>query len=494
MGDLILSIDAGTTGITAFIVDGDGNVQGRAYSEFQQYFPRPGWVGHDANEIWDTTSDVMRRALEGSSAQPTDIAGIGITNQRETTVVWDRKTGEPIDQAIVWQCRRTAPITERLKNDGLEEELRTRTGLVCDPYFSATKIIWYLEELENARSRAEAGELAFGTVDTWLVWKLTHGKAHVTEPSNASRTMLYSLDEATWDDWILERLNIPPSLLPEVKPTSGLFGETEVLGASVPVCGIAGDQQSALFGQACVEPGMSKNTYGTGSFVLMNTGPEPSRSENGLLTSAAWDLGDGVDYVLEGSIFATGASIQWLRDGLGVISEAPETGPLAESVPDCGGTYLVPAFVGLGAPHWDPYARGAYIGITRGSTKAHLARAAVEAMAYQTRDVVEAMQKDAGETLKELRVDGGASVMDLLCQFQADQLGVVVRRPANLETTALGAAYLAGLGAGVWRSPSEIADTWVAEREFEPRMERDEADSLYEGWRRAVERAKGWAS
>jgi glycerol kinase len=492
MGDLILSIDAGTTGVTVLALDGDAELRGRAYSEFTQDFPQPGWVSHDADEIWSVTERLLGQALADAGGAPSDVAAIGITNQRETSVMWDRTTGRPIAPAVVWQCRRTASICERLKRDGLEPELSARTGLLCDPYFSATKVMWFLEEVEGARARAEAGELAFGTIDSWLIWKLTGGDAHVTEPSNASRTMLYSLAEQAWDPWILEKLDIPSSLLPEIRPSSGVFGETKVLGAPVPVAGAAGDQQAALFGQACFEPGMTKNTYGTGSFFLMNTGPELKRSDHGLLTSAAWDIGDGMSYVLEGSIFVTGAAVQWLRDGLGVIESSAEVGPLAASVPDSGSTYLVPAFVGLGAPHWDPYARGAYVGITRGTTKAHLARAAIEAMAYQTRDVAEAMAQDAGTPPQELRVDGGASVMDLLCQFQADLLGVVVRRPKLLETTALGAAYLAGLGAGVWTSPSEIGAGWKADAEFEPKMSRDEADSHYEGWRRAVERSKGW--
>jgi glycerol kinase len=494
VSDLILAIDAGTTGVTALIMDGSTAIKGRGYSEFNQHYPQPGWVEHDANEIWEVTEKVMADALRNAGASASDLAGIGITNQRETTVVWDRKTGEPIAPAIVWQCRRSASICERLKSQGLEPDLRARTGLVCDPYFSGTKIIWYLENIEGARARAEAGDLAFGTIDTWLTYKLTGGSRHVTEPSNASRTLLYSLENAGWDSWILDRLDIPASLLPEVAPSSGSFGETAtgILDVPVPVCGIAGDQQAALFGQACFEPGMAKNTYGTGSFLLMNTGTEPMLSGHGMLTTAAWDLGSGLVYALEGAIFITGAAIQWLRDGLGVISEASETGPLAESVTDNGDTYLVPAFVGLGAPHWDPYARGAYVGITRGTTKGHLARAAVEAMAYQTRDVAEAMAKDSGTELQELRVDGGASVMDFLCQFQADMLGVPVKRPKNLETTAQGAAYLAGLAAGVWSSTTDI--TWAADATFEPQMGRDQADTLYARWQQAVERSLSWAA
>ncbi len=493
MPGLILAIDEGTTGVSVLVFDPDASVRGRAYGELSQYYPHPGWVEHDPAEIWRLTASLAAAALEDAGAGPSDLAGIGITNQRETAVVWERATGRPVAPAIVWQCRRSAAVCERLRSEGLEEELGRRTGLVLDPYFSASKIVWYLENLPGVRERAEAGELAFGTVDSWLIWNMTGGASHVTEPGNASRTMLYSLDDRAWDPWILEALGIPPSLLPEVRASSGTFGTTAFLGgAEVPVCGVAGDQQAALFGQACFEPGMAKNTYGTGSFVLMNTGDRVT-SGHGLLSSAAWDLGDGPRYVLEGSIFATGAAIQWLRDGLGVISAAAEAGPLAESVPDTGGSYLVPAFTGLGAPQWDPYARGAFLGITRGTTRAHLVRAAVEAMAFQTRDVVEAMAADAGKPLDELRVDGGASVMDFLCQFQADQLGVVVRRAAMTETTALGAAYMAGLAAGVWESPADISERWSVDAEFEPRTPRDEADAAYEGWKKAMERAKGWA-
>ena len=496
MGGLILAIDSGTTGITALVVDERTDVRGRGYAEFGQHFPEPGWVEHDAVEIWDTTVSVMKAALKDAKASASDLAAIGITNQRETTVVWDRSDGRPVAPAIVWQCRRSTGICERLKADGLESELRSRTGLVVDAYFSSTKLMWYFENIEGLRSRAEAGELAFGTIDSWLIWNLTGGEVHATEPTNASRTMLYSLAEQTWDPWILERLDIPASLLPQIVPTSGRFGSTAPSifdGVEVPISGVAGDQQAALFGQACFEQGMAKNTYGTGSFVLMNAGSEPTLSSHGLLTSAAWDVGDGVQYALEGAIFVTGAAVQWLRDGLGLIEAADRTEGLASTVPDSGGTYLVPAFVGLGAPHWDPYARGAYMGISRGTTAGHLARATVEAMAFQTRDVVDVMTAEVGAPLAELRVDGGASVMDLLCQFQADQLGVTVRRPELLETTALGAAFLAGLAEGVWASTDEIATTWRAAAEFEPRMSRDEADSMYEGWKRAVERTKGWA-
>jgi glycerol kinase len=490
--DLIVSIDAGTTGIKVLALDSSGSEKGRAYAEFAQSYPQRGWVEHDPAEIWDATDNVLGKALSAAGAAPSDVAAIGITNQRETTVVWDRSTGEPTGPAIVWQDRRTAPICERLKAAGLEDEIKDRTGLVLDPYFSGTKLVWMLDEDPDLRKRADAGELAFGTIDSWLVYRLTGGEVHATEPSNASRTLLYSLAERTWDDWVLDKLDIPPSLLPEIKPSSGRFGETRVLGdKAIPVSGVGGDQQAALFGQACFEPGMAKNTYGTGSFVLMNTGDELTRSDHGLLTSAGWDIGGQVAYVLEGSIFVTGAAIQWLRDGLEVISEASETGPLAASVEDSGGTYLVPAFVGLGAPHWDPYARGAYLGITRGTTKAHLARAVVDAMAFQTRDVVEAMNSDAGRSIEELRVDGGASVMDVLCQVQADQLGVVVKRPANPETTALGAAYLAGIAEGVW-TMDDISKRWEAAAVFEPNPDSSKADEDYAAWTRAVERSRDW--
>ena len=490
MPELVMAIDAGTTGITVLVIDPETNVRGRAYSEFTQHFPQPGWVEHEATEIWDVTRSVMERALADAGSSPADLAAIGITNQRETTVLWDRTSGAPVAPAIVWQCRRSTAICERLKSEGLESELRARTGLVLDPYFSSTKIVWYLEEIEGLRARAEAGEIAFGTIDSWLVWNLTRGEVHATEASNASRTMLFSLRDGSWDEWILEQLSIPPGLLPEVRPSSGSFGTTELDGTTIPVAGIGGDQQAALFGQACFTEGMAKNTYGTGSFVLMNSGTKVPLSTHGLLSTAAWDLGDGLKYAAEGAIFVTGAAIQWLRDGLEVIGASAEAGPLAETVPDNGGTYLVPAFVGLGAPHWDPYARGAYIGITRGTTKAHLTRAAIEAMAYQTRDVVDAMTADTGLPLEELRVDGGASVMDLLCQFQADQLGVVVRRPEMLETTALGAAYLAGLAEGVWASTDDIAHRWRAAAEFEPNPDRSRADELYAGWQRAVGRVR----
>jgi glycerol kinase len=489
---LVLSIDAGTTGIAVLVVDADAVVRARAYGELTQLYPRPGWVEHDPIEIWRLTRRLMDEAVSGAGASAQDIAGIGITNQRETVVLWDRRTGEPVAPAIVWQDRRTAGICERLIADGLEDEVRSRTGLLLDPYFSGTKLLWYLENVDGARERAEKGELAFGTVDSWLVWNLTGGRVHATEPSNASRTLLYSLQEGGWDPFMLERLTIPPGVLPEIGPSSGRVGTSPVLGTPVPVSGIAGDQQAALFGQACFDDGMVKNTYGTGSFVLMNTGPRIALSEHRLLSSAAWDLGTRRTFVLEGSIFVTGGAVQWLRDGLGVITAAADTEPLARTVPDAGGTYLVPAFAGLGAPHWDPYARGAFVGITGGTTKAHLARAAIEAMGFQTREVIDAMVADSGIGLGELRVDGGASVMDLLCQFQADLLGVVVRRPTNRDTTAMGAAYLAGLAEGVWSSLDEVRALWKLEAEFEPARSRDEMESALDGWKRAVARTRGW--
>jgi glycerol kinase len=492
LSQLILSIDAGTTGIAVLVVDETGEVRARAYAELTQHYPRPGWVEHDPQEIWNTTRGLMGVAVDEAGAAAKDVATIGITNQRETTVLWERSSGAPLAPAIVWQDRRTAAICERLIDEGLEDEVRARTGLLLDPYFSGTKLIWYLENIDGARARAEAGELAFGTVDSWLLWNLTGGRMHATEPSNASRTLLYSLEGGDWDPYLLDRLAIPPRLLPEILATSGRFGTTDVLGAPIPISGIAGDQQAALFGQACFDDGMVKNTYGTGSFVLMNTGGRIARSQHRLLSSAAWDLGEGPRYVLEGSIFVTGGAIQWLRDGLGIVSAAAETEPLAASVPDSGGTYLVPAFAGLGAPHWDPYARGAFLGITGGTTRGHLARAVVDAMAFQTRDVIEAMTSDSGVGLTELRVDGGASVMDLLCQVQADQLGVLVRRPSNLDTTALGAAYLAGLAEAVWSSEAEIGSLWRIGAEFEPRGPRDQIETAYAGWKKALRRAGAW--
>ncbi|WP_370328199.1 glycerol kinase GlpK [Euzebya sp.] len=491
----ILTIDAGTTGVTALLVDEAGQLLARGYAEFPQHFPRPGWVEHDGAEITDALLDACRAALDEGGIDAADLTCIGITNQRETAIVWDRATGDPIHHAIVWQDRRTAGVCDRLVSHGHDAAIRSTTGLVVDAYFSGTKVAWLLDHVEGARTRAEAGELAFGTIDTWVVHQLTGGAAHVTEPSNACRTMLYDIGAREWSPAMCELLDVPMSLLAEVRPSTGEFGTTDpevFFGASIPITGILGDQQAALFGQGCWTEGTSKNTYGTGSFVLLNTGSTRPTSAR-LLASIGWDLGDGPTYVLEGSIFVTGAAVQWLRDGLGVIESAEETGPLAESVGDTGDVYLVPAFTGLGAPHWDPYARGTIVGLTRGTTRAHLARAVVEAMAFQTRDVIEAMQDDSSVTLEELRADGGASAMDLLCQLQADLLGVPVLRPQVRETTALGAAFAAGLGAGVWSSTDDLADVWQLDARFEPSMDDDERHRRQLRWREAVHRSRGWA-
>lgn len=489
-----MAIDAGTTGITVILVDRRGAVTRKAYREFPQHFPRPGWVEHDPEEIWQATMGAVGEALEGVG--PRAVAAIGITNQRETTVLWERSSLRAVHPAIVWQCRRSAGICDEIRATGFDEVVRERTGLVLDPYFSGTKITWLMREVPDLRSRAAAGELAFGTVDGWLMARLTAGAVHATDLSNASRTMLLNIHGRTWDETLLEALEVPPAILPTVFPSAHRFGTTapEVFwGRGVPISGVAGDQQSALFGQACFAEGMSKNTYGTGSFVLTNTGPHHTAGGHGLITTIAWGMEDRVDYALEGSIFVTGAAIQWLRDGLGIIDRASEAGPLAASVPDTEGIYFVPALVGLGSPHWDPYARGTIVGITRGTRKAHLVRAAVEAMAYQTRDVADAMTAASGVGLHELRVDGGASVMDVLCQFQADLLGVPVARPAFAETTAMGAAYLAGITEGFWSGMDEVAAHWRLDRRFEPVMGEDEREMRYQGWRRAVERAAGWA-
>jgi glycerol kinase len=487
---VVIAIDAGTTGVRSFAVDETGRPLGYTYREFTQHFPRPGWVEHDAVEIWEAVRGTLAD-LVADLDQP--VAAIGITDQRETAVLWDRTTGEPVHRAIVWQDRRTAERTGELEEQGHLPLIRQTSGLVLDAYFSASKVEWML-----GPGGVEAGaDLAFGTVDSWLLWNLTGGAEHATEPSNASRTLLFDIRSQQWSPELCELFGVPEGCLPEVRPTSGRFGvttDTTAVGAGVPISGIAGDQQAALFGQACFEPGMTKNTYGTGSFVLMNVGPDCPEPVEGLLTTVAWDLGDEPAYALEGAIFATGSTIQWLRDGLGVIAEASETGPLAESVPDTDGVFLVPAFTGLGSPWWDPYARGTVVGITRGTGRAHLARAAVEAMAYQTRDVVDAMCEASGRDVAELRVDGGASVMDLLLQLQADQLGVPVARPEIQETTALGAAYLAGLAEGVWSSLSELSEHWHLDRRFEPSEDRGPADAAHTQWRRAVDRSRGWVS
>jgi glycerol kinase len=493
----ILAIDAGTTGVRGFVIDGSGRILGGGYREFAQHFPRPGWVEHDPDEIWEATLAACAEALKVSDTTPEAVTCIGITNQRETTLIYARDTLRPIHNAIVWQDRRTADVCERLRTDGHESVIRDRTGLVLDAYFSGTKAAWLLDAVPGARERADRGELAFATIDTWIVARLTAGAAHVTEPSNASRTMLYDLSTGSFSPELCELLDVPMSLLPEIRDSSGVFGKVApqaFLGITAPITGIAGDQQSALFGQGAWTPGTSKNTYGTGSFLLFNTGSELVRSEAGLLTSVGWRLAGQDTYVLEGAIFVTGASVQWLRDQLGTIDHATDTEALAAELPPGNeGVYLVPAFTGLGAPHWDPHARGLLIGLTRGTDRRHLARAALEAMAYQTADVVAAMSTDAGMELAELRVDGGAAANDLLCRFQADVLGVPVVRPRITETTVLGAAFLAGLGAGVWSSLDELSGVWQLDRRFEPRMDESERERLLTGWRAAVERSGGWA-
>ena len=488
----VLSIDAGTTGVTALIIRDDATIAARGYREFPQHFPQPGWVEHDPEQIWDATVGAIGHALVTADMKMGEIVAIGITDQRETTVLWERESLRPVHNAIVWQDRRTAGRCDELRDH--EAMIRSKTGLVVDAYFSATKLEWLLGHLEPHGAAAFEGKLAFGTIDTWLIAKLTGGSAHVTDPSNASRTMLYDIYRGDWDLELLQLFEVPMEVLPSVQPSSGTFGEAHLFDATVPITGVAGDQQAALFGQACIEPGMTKNTYGTGSFVLMNTGTTAPPPPDGMLVTIAWGLGGEITYALEGSIFITGAAIQWLRDGLGIIENAAETGPLAATVADTGGVYFVPALTGLGSPYWDQYARGTIVGITRGTTRAHLARAAVEAMAFQTRDVMEAMAREAGIRPTDLRVDGGASVMDLLCQIQADQLSIPVRRPEIQETTALGAAFLAGLAEGVWGSTDEIAATWRLDEEFEPTADRTEADERYGEWARAVERARGWAT
>ena len=495
MTRFVLALDQGTTSSRAVLFDRAGVPVAIAQREFTQRFPAPGWVEHDAAEIWSTQSATIAAVLAGAGASVADLAAIGITNQRETTVLWDRVSGEPVAPAIVWQDRRTADDCAALKAAGHEPEVTRRTGLRLDPYFSGTKLRWLLEHVPGARARAERGELAFGTIDSWLVFKLTGGAAHITDASNASRTLLLDLGTGQWSEPMLELLGIPRACLPEVVPSSRAPADAPLArldGRRIPITGIAGDQQAALFGQACFAPGMAKNTYGTGCFMLLNTGAVPLESRHQLLSTIAWDAG-GRAYALEGSVFVAGAVVQWLRDGLGLVERAADIEPLAAQVTDSGGVYLVPAFTGLGAPHWDPYARGTIVGLTRGTGRAHLARAALEAIAFQTAEVLAAMQQDAQRPLLELRVDGGASTNDLLMQFQADVLGVPVLRPKVTETTALGAAYLAGLGAGFWQSRDELADKWQIDRRFEPARSRDWAASELSGWSRAVERSRGWA-
>ncbi|WP_129723434.1 glycerol kinase GlpK [Xylanivirga thermophila] len=492
----ILAFDQGTTSSRAIVFDHTGKITGVAQKEFRQIYPKPGWIEHDPMEIWGTQSGVAREVLETKGIRPDEIAAIGITNQRETAIVWDKNTGRPIYNAIVWQCRRTADICDKLKEEGYEDYIRESTGLIVDAYFSGTKIKWILDNVEGAREKAEKGELLFGTVDTWLLWNLTRGKVHATDYSNASRTMLYNIKELKWDKKILDMLDIPISMLPEVRPSSEVYGVTDPRtfgGAKIPIAGMAGDQQAALFGQICYQPGMAKNTYGTGCFMLMNTGDEMISSKNGLLTTIAWGVDNKVEYALEGSIFIGGAAVQWLRDELGLVRDAADTEYFATKVRDSNGVYLVPAFVGLGAPYWDMYARGILVGLTRGTNTNHIIRATLEAISYQVRDVLEAMYQDSHIELKRLRVDGGASANNFLMQFQSEILGVPVERPQITETTALGAAYLAGLAVGFWDDINSIRDNWTIDRVFEPHISEERRERLYSGWKEAVERSKGWA-
>ena len=490
----ILALDQGTTSSRAILFDRDGAITGVAQREFRQIFPQPGWVEHDAMEIWTSQAGVAVEVLAGAGLRASDIAAIGITNQRETTVVWDRKTGQPIANAIVWQDRRTADACDRLRASGAEPLFRERTGLVLDAYFSGTKLAWLLDHVPGARAKAEAGDLAFGTIDSWLIWKLTDGRLHVTDSSNASRTLMFNIHTLQWDDELLRALKVPRAVLPEVRGSSEIYGEvTTALGLeAVAIGGIAGDQQAALFGQMCTSPGMTKNTYGTGCFMLQNTGTTAPASKHKLVTTVAWTHGGKTEYALEGSVFIGGAVVQWLRDGLGVIRSSSDVEALALSVPDNGDVYLVPAFAGLGAPHWDQYARGALVGITRGTTAAHIARAALESIAYQSADLLDAMQADSATKVAELRVDGGAARNDLLMQFQCDLIGAPVVRPQVTETTALGAAYLAGLASGFWKNQDEIAHQWKTERRFEPKMPASRAQQLRTRWTQALERSKGW--
>jgi glycerol kinase len=492
----ILALDQGTTSSRAIVFDHHGGIVAVAQKEFEQIFPRPGWVEHDPDEIWSSQIGVASEAISRAGLTPRELAAIGIANQRETTVVWERASGRPIHNAIVWQDRRTAGFCDQLREEGHESTFREKTGLVLDSYFSGTKVNWILENVDGARARAEAGELCFGTIDSWLVWKLTDGGLHVTDATNASRTLMYDIHSGDWDDELLGLLDVPRSMLPEVRSSSEVYGETsvELFSHPIPIAGIAGDQQAALFGQQCTEPGMVKNTYGTGCFMLLNTGTEAVPSKNNLLTTVAWRIDGKTEYALEGSVFVAGAVVQWLRDGLHLIRNAPEVEALSRTVDDNGGVYMVPAFAGLGAPHWDPYARGMIVGITRGTTAGHFARAALESIAYQVADVLEAMEADSGIEIKELRVDGGAAQNDFLLQFQSDVLQALTVRPEILETTALGAAYLAGLAVGFWTDQAEVAQQWKANRRFAPEMASEAVDVLRSDWRRALERSKGWES
>lgn len=493
----ILALDQGTSSSRALLFDYHGRVVQQVQQAFPQHYPQPGWVEHDPHDIWHSQLTVAQRALQQAAVGPSRIAAIGLTNQRETVLIWDRETGEPVYPAIVWQCRRTAPLVEALRQQGWEEEIRQRTGLVLDAYFSASKVQWLLTHVPGVRQRAQQGKLAFGTIDTWLLYHLSGGKLHCTDPSNAARTMLYNIYDDCWDTELLRMFDIPAAVLPEVRDSSGDFGVTAANhfnGIPIPLAAVIGDQQGALFGQACFQPGTVKNTYGTGSFVLMNTGTQSTVATHGLLTTIAWRLAGCTTYALEGSIFATGSTIQWLRDELQIIGNAAESERLAGSVPDTNGVYLVPAFTGMGAPYWDMYARGLLIGITRGTNRAHIARAALEAMAYQTRDVIEAMVAVAGQEVPVVRVDGGAAVNHLAMQFQSDLLQIPVQRPQVVETTALGAAYLAGLAVGYWDNLQQLAANWRLQQEYRPRMPVEQSDRLYRGWQQAVARARGWTT
>lgn len=494
-GKYVLAIDQGTTGTTVILFNRSSEMVGKVYEEFTQHYPRPGWVEHDAQEIWEGTKNLLERVFEETGVQPSQVAAIGVTNQRETVVLWDRRTGEPVTRAIVWQCRRTAGICDELRSRGLEPTFQEKTGLVLDAYFSGTKLKWIFDHYPELKQRARQGGLAFGTIDSWLIYKLTGGQVHCTDYTNAARTLLFNLRELKWDPELLEILDIPEAVLPEVRSSSEVYGHTADLGvlpAGIPIAGAAGDQQAALFGQACFEPGTVKATFGTGAFILMNTGPELIASKNGLLTTIAWGLNGRVEYALEGSVFVAGAAVQWLRDGLGIIKSAAETEALALSVPDTNGLYFVPSFVGLGAPHWNPYVRGMIMGITRGAGKAHLVRAALESIVYQTKEVVDAMVEDAAIPLTQLKVDGGASVNNFICQFLADVAQTQVQRPQVFETTALGAAYLAGLAVGFWEDQDEIRTLWRVDRKYEPQLGPEERLRLLEGWASAVNSAKSW--
>ena len=495
MGRYIMALDQGTTSSRCILFDKSGRICSMAQKEFTQFFPRDGWVEHDAMEIWASQMGVAQEAMLKIGAAAGDIAAIGITNQRETTVVWDRNTGQPVYRAIVWQCRRTAGFCEQLVEEGWSEKIRRKCGVVVDAYFSGTKIRWILDNVPGARERAERGDLLFGTIDTWLIWNLTRGRVHVTDYTNASRTMLYDIFRLEWDGELLERMGIPCAMLPEVKPSSCIYGESDpsIFGAPIPIAGAAGDQQAALFGQACFQPGMAKNTYGTGGFLLMNTGEVPVMSHSGLLTTIAWGIDGRVEYAMEGSIFVAGAAIQWLRDEMKLIESAADSERMAAMVPDTNGVYVVPAFTGLGAPRWDAYARGAILGLTRGANKYHIIRATLESLAYQTQDVLQAMQEDAGLRLSALKVDGGAAANDLLMQFQADITGAPVHRPVCIETTALGAAYLAGLAVGYWSGQEDIVANWAVSRTFVPQIGAERRAGLLRGWEKAVGRTLDWA-